>query len=196
MYLIKKPSQAEIRRLIKEKSNQPLSYSQIGSTKTTPPANYTVDHNRVRLGSGPEIFAAARAALRRWEMFRLPWVQLCWPDTPLEVGATVGVLARVFGLWTLNFCRIVYVFEEEGQVEKFGFAYGTLADHAESGEERFTVEWHHRDDSVWYDLFAFSRPNQFLTRLGRPFARSLQRQFAAGSLQAMRRAALGEVDGG
>jgi uncharacterized protein (UPF0548 family) len=26
-------------------------------------------------------------------------------------------------------------------MRRFGFAYGTLAQHAESGEERFTVEW-------------------------------------------------------
>ena len=33
------------------------------------------------------------------------------------------------------------------------------------------MEWHHDDDSVWYDLLAFSRPNQFLTRVGYPFTR-------------------------
>jgi uncharacterized protein (UPF0548 family) len=32
----------------------------------------------------------------------------------------------------------VYVIEEGELVKKFGFAYGTLAEHAESGEERFT----------------------------------------------------------
>jgi uncharacterized protein (UPF0548 family) len=28
----------------------------------------------------------------------------------------------------------------DGPVRRFGFAYGTLPDHVESGEERFTVE--------------------------------------------------------
>jgi alpha-ketoglutarate-dependent taurine dioxygenase len=51
----------------------------------------------------------------------------------------------------------------EQPVRRFAFAYGTLAEHAESGEERFQVEWR-EDDSVWYDILAFSRPNQLFSR--------------------------------
>jgi len=46
----------------------------------------------------------------------------------------VAILARSIGLWWLNACRIVYVVDK---VDKFGFAYGTLPDHAGSGEERW-----------------------------------------------------------
>jgi len=70
-------------------------------------------------------------------------------------------------------------------MERFGFAYGTLAEHAESGEERFTVEWNRDDDSVWYDILAFSRPRQMLARVGYPVSRSLQRKFAKDSKLAM-----------
>jgi uncharacterized protein (UPF0548 family) len=42
-----------------------------------------------------------------------------------------------------------------------------------------------RDDSVFYDLYAFSRPNQLLAKLGYPLARHLQHRFARDSLQAM-----------
>jgi uncharacterized protein (UPF0548 family) len=100
----------------------------------------------------------------------------------------VAVIARLFGLWWLNACRIVYVVDEEGAVQRFGFAYGTLPQHAESGEERFTVEWHEADDAVWYDILAFSRPQQLLARLGYPIARRLQKRFARDSAAAMRRA--------
>src|SRR5262249_20824062 len=68
-----------------------------------------------------------------------------------------------------------------GQVQRYGFAYGTLPEHAESGEERFTVEWHEADDAVWYDILAFSRPHQLLVRLGYPLARRLQKRFARDS---------------
>lgn len=78
--------------------------------------------------------------------------------------------------------------DEEGPVKRFGFAYGTLSEHAESGEERFTVEWHEQDDAVWYDILAFSRPQQLLARLGYPFARRLQKRFARDSAAAMLRA--------
>jgi uncharacterized protein (UPF0548 family) len=63
-------------------------------------------------------------------------------------------------------------------------------EHAERGEERFTVEYHSDDQSVWYDLFAFSRPGP-LARLGYPVARSLQKRFARDSNLAMRRAVEG-----
>lgn len=94
-------------------------------------------------------------------------------------------------MWSLNACRIVYVTEETGETERFGFAYGTLPDHVESGEERFWVELDHRDDSVWYDLLAFSRPNRLAVKLGFFYARILQRRFAADSHRAMARAVAG-----
>src|SRR5260370_38795913 len=97
-------------------------------------------------------------------------------------------MARLFGLWWLNACRIVYVVDEEGPVRRFGFAYGTLPEHAESGEERFTVEGHEADDAVWYDILAFSRPQQLLARLGYPFARRPPKPFARDSAAALRRA--------
>ncbi|MGB0389860.1 MAG: DUF1990 family protein, partial [Ardenticatenaceae bacterium] len=104
-----------------------------------------------------------------------------------EKGAVVAVLARSWGLWWLNASRIVYLIDEPSPVRKVGFAYGTLPDHAERGEERFTIEWH-PDNSVWYDLLAFSRPNHWLVWLGYPIARQVQKRFAIGSLAAMKRA--------
>ena len=77
--------------------------------------------------------------------------------------------------------------EERGAIEMYGFAYGTLSDHAEMGEERFTVEFHANDETVWYDICAFSRPRP-LARLAYPFTRALQRRFASDSKKAMHRA--------
>jgi hypothetical protein len=41
---------------------------------------------------------------------------------------------------------------------RYGFAYGTLPEHAEAGDERFAVELRPEDETVWYDIYAFSRP--------------------------------------
>ncbi len=60
--------------------------------------------------------------------------------------------------------------------------------HGESGEERFTVEMDATTREVWYDLFAFSKPNHTLARLGYPLTRYLQKRFAADSMEAMQRA--------
>jgi uncharacterized protein (UPF0548 family) len=62
--------------------------------------------------------------------------------------------------WSLNPCRVVYVLEETGgEIERYGFAFGTLPGHSEEGEERFTVERRRADDSVWYELLSFARPH-------------------------------------
>lgn len=114
---------------------------------------------------------------------------------PLPEGTPIAIRIQHVGFWSLNAARIVYVFDEathdaNGEVvkEQFGFAYGTLADHSECGEERFAVEWFRADDTVWYDLYAYSKPRHILARVGKPFARMLQRRFSRHSLQAMQRA--------
>ena len=172
----------------------PFSYPEIGATRTTPPQGYTIDHNRVQLGVGKECFDRAVDAIRSWKQFDLGWVEASPADTLLEVGAAVAVVARHLGFWSVNVSRIVYLVEEGGTIEKFGFAYGTLKSHVERGEERFTVEWHRDDDSVWYDILAFSRPNQILVRLGKPFARYLQKKFARGSLARIKEAVTGPLE--
>ena len=120
-------------------------------------------------------------------MFDMPWIDLCWPDTPIEPGATVAVLVSHLGFWSLNAARIVYVIDDRGSSEGYGFAYGTLPDHMERGEERFTVEFNTDDQTVWYDIYALSRPST-LARLAYPLARTLQKRFARDSGAAMQTA--------
>ena len=191
MFLLHRPGEAQVRQFLAGQQAAPFSYQRIGVTRGAPPAGWTMDHNRGALGHGAAAWARAQAALRRWEMFHLGWVRLYWPDTPIAVGASVAVVAAHAGFWSLNACRIVYLVAETGAVERFGFAYGTLPQHAERGEERFTVEWHHADDSVWYDVLAVSQPQAALVRVGYPVARLLQRRFARDSKRAMVRAVQG-----
>jgi uncharacterized protein (UPF0548 family) len=114
-------------------------------------------------------------------------MRLCFPDTPIEVGENVAPVARHLGFYSLNACRIVYVIDEPN---RFGFAYGTLTEHAEIGEERFTVEFDPDTGVVWYDVFAFSRPGGIFVKLGYPYARYRQKAFSRGSKEAMLRAIL------
>ena len=188
MFLFSRPGEATIRSFLAAQKDQPFSYADVGASRDRAPDGYAVDHNRIQLGYGTAVFERATDALRRWQMFEMPWIELCWPDTPTQMGATVGVLVSHLGFWSLNACRIVYLIEDHGACERFGFAYGTLAEHAEIGEERFTVEFLSADQSVWYDLYAFSRPASPLARLARPYARKLQRRFARNSMAAMKMA--------
>lgn len=186
---MREPSEGRVSRLLDAQLRARFSYAEVGASRegAEEVVGYTVDHNRVRLGEGDEVFARAVEALFAWKMFDVGWVRLLPAEAPVEIGTTVGVLARHYGFWSLNLSRVVYEVEEDGPVRRRGFAYGTLPEHGESGEERFSVE-KHDDGSVFYDLYAFSRPNHPLARLGRPFARGLQRRFARDSLRAMIRA--------
>ena len=179
-----------MRCFISSQENLPFSYENVGASREgAAPRGYAVDRYRVKLGEGPEAYARAVEALREWRQFALGWVRLLPPHASIEIGATVGVLARHYGFWSLNTARIVYLLEETGDVERFGFGYGTLPGHAERGEERFSVERDPESNSVHYDVLAFSRPNHPLAWLGYPFARALQRRFARDSKQAMAQAA-------
>jgi uncharacterized protein (UPF0548 family) len=178
------PSENEVRRFISTQKDSGFSYSDVGASATAAPTGYNVDHNRCQLGRGQVIWRRAQEAVRAWRMFNIPWVTLHWPSAPIQAGTDVAVSVRLFGFHSLNACRIVYVVDEERPVKRFGFAYGTLVEHAESGEERFTVEWDEQDN-VWYDILAFSRPQQLLARLGYPLSRSLQKKFARASKAAM-----------
>lgn len=187
MFFFSRPNRNAIAAFLDAQQNQTFSYAGVGSSRQQKPKGYVADHNRIQLGNGVATFEKAKVAVRNWKMFDMPWVDLCWPDTPLEPGASVAVLIAHLGLWSLNACKIVYVIDERsGSSEKFGFAYGTLTDHGERGEERFTVEFS-PDETVWYDLFAFSRPN-LLARLAYPYTRLLQKRFASDSKTAMQKA--------
>ncbi|HEY4246911.1 MAG TPA: DUF1990 domain-containing protein [Lacunisphaera sp.] len=181
------PSGQKIKEFLFEQRRLDFSYAEVGHSFDRSPAGYNIDHNRAMLGRGRGTFEQACVALRAWTMFPAPWTRIDPANAPLVQGQVVAMLAHVYGGWWLNACRIVYTIDENGPVRRFGFAYGTLPGHVECGEERFSVEWL-ADDTVWYDLRAFSRPRFWLVKLAKPLARGLQRSFAVDSQLAMQRA--------
>lgn len=187
MLLLKRPTAAQVADFLAGQGTRRFSYSEVGATRGMLPSGYFIDHTRTPLGAGSETFEAACAALRRWEIFRIGWVEL-WPEhAPLAAGTHVAIVAGRCGLWSLNACRIVYTLDEAGPPRRFGFAYGTLPDHLERGEERFIVE-RDADDRVWFDLTAFSWPNHFVSQCGLPIVRRMQKRFGRDSGRAMQRA--------
>ena len=188
MLLFRKPTPAVLDTFRAAQADLDFTCPAVGATAAIPPPGFVVDRTRIKLGDGEVVFVAARAALGRWGQFRLGWVEAHPSSTPLKTDEVVAVVARVLGVWWANACRVVYTVDETGPVCRFGFAYGTLPDHAESGEERFLVEWDRSTDAVHYDILAFSRPRHPLARLGYPLTRRTQKRFARDSAAAMRRA--------
>ncbi|CAN5183908.1 DUF1990 domain-containing protein [soil metagenome] len=94
------------------------------------------------------------------------------PDgAPFIVPGDSVVLEIPFGPFQVTApARVVYVVNE---VNRRGFAYGTLPGHPESGEESFIVE-QTEDGSVWLEISAFSRPANVLWWLVYPVLRFTQ----------------------
>jgi uncharacterized protein (UPF0548 family) len=188
MKSLRRPTAAIVREFLAAQAKLGFTYTAVGATASLPPMGYVVDHTRIKLAEGEAAFTKAKDALGRWEQFRLGWVEAWPPETPIQPGEVVAVVARRFGVWWLSACRIVYIVDEPGSVSRYGFAYGTLPDHAGSGEERFLVEWDRGSGEVWYDILAFSRPRWLLTRLGYRSMRRLQKRFGKESAAAMLKA--------
>ncbi len=169
IFQITKPQPERLDALIAAEGDKAYSYSNFD--------NYTHDDNRICIGEGAETFEAAKNILRNWAHFPAPWTFIYPSTTPLTAGNVVVMSAKAFGFWWLNLARIVYTVDEP---TRFGFAYGTLLHHVESGEELFelTID---AEGKVWYRIEAFSQPRYWAVRLAKPLARQLQKRFVQES---------------
>ncbi|MGE3818170.1 MAG: DUF1990 family protein [Isosphaeraceae bacterium] len=188
MVSLRRPTTEMVLAFLRAQAQRGFSYPEVGATAGELPHGYVVDRTRVALGRGEDHFHRAREALGRWDQFRLGWVDVWPPGTPIAKDQVVAIVARTLGLWWLSACQIVDVVDESGPIHRYGFAYGTLPDHAGSGEERFLVEWDRQTGEVWYEILAFSRPRWLVSRLGYGYMRHLQKRFGAESAAAMVRA--------
>ena len=184
MFLLHRPSPSFIERFLQTSCDLPLTYGPVGLARGGA-AGYDLDDTVAVIGRGRSEFERARTLLARWMHFDLPWVQICPRGASIATGTTVAVLIRHLGFWSLNGARVVY--QLEASDTRFGFAYGTLPNHSEQGEEAFEVRFDETTENVTYRLSAASRPHAALARLGYPVVRILQARFRRDSARAMAR---------
>jgi uncharacterized protein (UPF0548 family) len=186
MFLVQRPTQVAIDRFLQDSRDQPLSYAPIGlTTAATVPAGWDLDEMRVPVGRGRADLRRARVALETWRHFAFDWVELHPAGAIVQPNATVAVLIRHLAFWSLNGARVVYIVDDSS--DRFGFAYGTLPNHAEAGEELFEVSLDSASETVMYRIRAVSRPRAALARIGYPIVRRLQARFRRDSASAVRR---------
>ena len=193
MFTLLKPSSEKISEFLRAQENETFSYAEIGATKNrAEPVGYPLNQLREKLGEGERVYDKAIAALRSWQMYALGWTEVHPRDAPIENNKIVITLVNHLGFWSLNPCRIVYAFDEEAAYfRRNGFAIGTLPQHSEQGEERFSIEWDKQTGAVYYDLYAFARAHNWMAKIGFPFVPLFQKRFAVDSFKAMA-AAVGE----
>jgi uncharacterized protein (UPF0548 family) len=187
MFLTHRPSQIDLEEFLEASRRLPLSYDPIGIAKESP-AGFSVDEASAVVGKGKLVFERARIALTEWKHFDLGWVELFPRGASIDPGSVVAVLVHHLGFWSLNGCRVVYGIGYMQSGINFGFAYGTLTNHAEVGEEIFEVLLEPESESVIYRIRAVSKPRAALARIGYPITRVFQERFRRDSLIALRRA--------
>ena len=187
MLYLQRPQTERIRGWLQEQSGLELTYPETGgsSAVSMPPCYHHIDWS-VSLGRGESIFALATEALQQWASFNLDWACLV-TDGPLANRCTVAVAARVGGLWSVNFCRIIEFDPGQSDALSWHFTVGTLPRHMASGEERISVSLDPDSQQVTYRIRSFSRPRSWLVRLAKPVVRQQQARFCRDSGNAMSR---------
>ena len=180
-----RPSDSEgMQRLVESLRNSEPTYPQVGATLTGGSRLEGFRHDRYQadLGRGPQTFLRAVEGLKTWKAHRLPGVQVFPSAQRIEIGGTVVVTLGTPVVALAAPCRIVGVIDEP---TRWGFAHGTLPGHPEQGEEAFVVST--SDESVRFDIMAFSRPGDSVVRLSGPIGRGVQRTGTKAYLRALRK---------
>jgi len=187
MFLARRPSQSEITEFLDQSRQLPLSYDPVGIARQAP-KGFNADLASTVVGYGRETFERAKNALAQWRHYQMGWAELLPKGVAIETGTVVAVLVRHLGFWSLNGCRVVYGIGDRHTGSSFGFAYGTLTNHAEMGEEIFEVRLARESEEVIYRIQAVSKPRASMARIGYPIARYFQERFRQDSITALRRA--------
>lgn len=187
MFLTHRPSPRELKEFLDQCLKLSLSYEPVGIAKESPPG-FDADLSSAVIGHGRQTFERAKIALAEWRHYEMGWVELLPAGAAIEPGTNVAVLVRHLGFWSLNGCRLVYGLGDRESESSFGFAYGTLTNHAELGEEIFEVRLDSKSEEVIYRIQAVSKPRARLARLGYPIARYFQARFRQDSARALQRA--------
>jgi uncharacterized protein (UPF0548 family) len=169
------------RSVLDGQAHETLTYAEVGGTRLADlPAGYT--HDRYSVSLGNDGFEVAKRGIREWRAHVDSGVEVFPPTAPIEAGTNVVLGIPLGPLCAIAACRIVYVCDE---VDRFGFAYGTLPEHPERGEEAFIIE-RAATGQVRFAITAFSRPASAVTQLARPLARVVQQRATQRYLDALR----------
>ena len=156
----------------------PFTYSEIGATAGPLPSGYRHLHASGVIGHGRARFEEAAREVMRWGMLRGAGLRVDATTVVADVGSEV-----IVGIGPVRApCRVVYVLTE---ADWRGFAYGTLPGHAVAGEELFAVRFDPRDEAVYAEVTAFSRPATWWSRLGAPVTSIAQRLISRRYLRAL-----------
>jgi uncharacterized protein (UPF0548 family) len=184
VFSLRPPSASDLAGVVAAQAACALTYAEHGATDGALPAGYHHDQWEADLGSFDEAtFERLGVAVCHWQVQRGAGLTV-YPADPVRPDLTIALCARLPGAYVTAAARVVYVTSEPG---RRGFAYGTLPQHPEQGEEAFHVVRH--GSRIMFRVTAFSRPRHPLARIGAPVSRLIQQHTSRAYLRAMREAA-------
>ena len=197
---LRRPNRDQLESLVQNHKDDSITCDNPGTTEawTTSmfkqqPKSETVGDElwkfrREPIGTGETDYAKAVDALLAAKCFDLSWVK-CVVDRPFEKDDTFCLSVKAFGLWAVNFCRIIYVKREQDQAEQtVSIGIGTLPVHAAVGEERLSVTMDKASGQVDFLIGSYSKPSSLLARLFAWYLRKRQDVFAVDATERMKQA--------
>jgi uncharacterized protein (UPF0548 family) len=152
------------------------------------------DHYEVVLASGEAAAAAAeraRRAVLAYRIFPPASVVAALPGMTVTPGSVVVIGVRLGPLGVIAAARVLTVFDRDRDgVRRTGFSYVTLAGHPLRGAETFAVVEDRPAAVARFEMDAVSRPDHWLTTLGAPITRLIQRTMSRAALDRMRTLAM------
>jgi uncharacterized protein (UPF0548 family) len=184
MRFVRPSDSGAMSRLVAAMAAAQPTYADLGATLVGKRPEGFHHHSYERtLGSGFDTFDRAVKGLKTWEAHRIAGVRVFPDGQEIQTGATVIVTLGTPLLALAAPCRIVSVIDGQN---RWGFAYGTLPGHPEQGEEAFVVSIA-PDETVRFEIEAFSRPGDILVRMAGPVGRGFQKGGTRNYLDALKR---------
>ncbi|PTT67801.1 DUF1990 family protein [Arthrobacter sp. HMWF013] len=170
-----------------------LDYPGVGATENgRPPEGYPSLVSQAYLGDGAALYRRVAQGILTWELQRRSGLRVRAESDVVRPGTRV-VSGFGVGPFRINApCEVVWVRRPvagDGP-QSAGFGYGTLPGHPARGEEAFEVEID-ATGRVFLKITAFSKPANWIYRVGGPVTRAAQRYVTSRYLEGARQLAAG-----
>ena len=145
------------------------------------PDGYRVHERTVLVGHGEDFWQSASEALSSWGVKTRSGFQV-WPERAVRAGDRVWLRA---GFGPVHVREPAFVVTVVDELDRRGFAYGTLEGHPVAGEEAFVLGRDH-DKNVSLTPRSLTRSPAGVWRLAFPFALVAQRWYRRRYERALR----------
>jgi uncharacterized protein (UPF0548 family) len=181
-FWLRRPNEQQLKSVLSAQSKFPVTCATFDmSDQAHAPRGFKETGGSVLLGHGQSVLDGAVQNIKHWRVHEHAGLNVTPHGTEVNESDDVMLLKKLLIGYVTVSCRVLSITQSRDQ---WGFTYGTLPHHVERGEELFMVA-RASDGAVTFTVRAMSRPGHFLTKVGAPVARLIQRTATNNYLRAM-----------